>query len=325
MYNYAHMSFGVTILGASGYAGGELLRLLANHPAMAVVGLGAERAAGGLPAAVHPHLASSELPAMSPLIDAAAVEADVCFSALPSGVLTTLLPGISARIVVDLADDHRGSPGWVYGLVETKREEVRGANRVANPGCYPTAALLSLMPFVGAGSVDGPVIVDALSGVSGAGKRTDDSYLFASQHGSATAYGTTHHRHVPEMERELSRQAGKQMGVSFTPHLVPMARGLLATCRTRWIGDGDPADVLRDAYAKERFVYVSDGWPSTKAVAGTNRAAIHAELDVRNDYLVVSCAIDNLGKGAAGQAIQNANVALDLDEALGLDHVAVWP
>ncbi|HWC13208.1 MAG TPA: N-acetyl-gamma-glutamyl-phosphate reductase, partial [Actinomycetota bacterium] len=262
---------------------------------------------------------------LTPLAMAAATAADVCFSALPSGVLGSLIDEVAAPLVIDLADDHRAEREWVYGLPEMTRAELAGARRVANPGCYPTAVLLALVPFAHEGLIEGPVIVDALSGVSGAGKNVDESYLFASLHGSATAYGTTRHRHVPEMERGLSSFGGIETGVSFTPHLVPMARGLLATCRARWIGDADPNEILRDAYAKESFVHVSASWPSTKGVAGTNRASLHATLDVSNDLLVVSCAIDNLGKGAAGQAIQNANIALGLDETLGLEGVAVWP
>lgn len=287
--------------------------------------MGAERAAGRAAGEVHPHVDGLDLPAIATVGPAAATPADVCFSALPSGVLGRIADQVAAPLIIDLADDHRADDEWVYGLPEMRRDDLAGARRIANPGCYPTAVLLALVPFAREAAIEGPVIVDAMSGASGAGKSVDESYLFASLHGSATAYGTTRHRHVPEMERGLSSFGGIDTGVSFTPHLVPMARGLLATCRARWIGDADPNEILRDAYAKEAFVHASASWPSTKAVAGTNRALVYATLDADSGLLVVSCAIDNLGKGAAGQAIQNANIALGLDETLGLERIAVWP
>lgn len=325
VYKYAAMALQATVLGASGYGGADLLRLLARHPAFEIAALGAERAAGRPVGEVHPHVAGIDFPPITPLASAAATAADVCFSALPSRVLGNLRDDVAAPMIIDLADDHRADPEWVYGLTEMSRGDLTGARRIANPGCYPTAVLLALVPFARERAIEGPVIVDALSGVSGAGKNVDESYLFASLHGSATAYGTTRHRHVPEMERGLSSFGGIDTGVSFTPHLVPMSRGLLATCRARWVGDSEPNEILSDTYAKEPFVQVGASWPSTKAVAGTNHASIYATLDADNNLLVVSCAIDNLGKGAAGQAIQNANVALDLDETLGLAGIAVWP
>lgn len=325
LYKYAPMTARAAVLGASGYAGGELLRLVAGHRALQVVALGAERSAGRAATDVHPHLHDAGLPPITSVTAAVAIAADVCFSALPSGALGAIERQIAAPIVVDLSDDHRADPEWVYGLPEIGREPLRGVRRVANPGCYPTAALLALVPFARESLITGPVVIDAMSGVSGAGKNVDESFLFASLHGSATAYGSTRHRHVPEMERVLSAHGEGQIAVSFTPHLVPMARGLLATCRAPWLGNSDPDEILHDTYAKEPFVHVTESWPSTKAVAGTNLALIHATLDRENDLLVVSCAIDNLGKGAAGQAIQNANIALDLEETLGLEQVAAWP
>ena len=179
-----------------------------------------------------------------------------------------------------------------------------------------------------AGVITGPITVDAMSGTSGAGQDVDKAFLFSALHGSVAAYGTTEHRHVAEMERGLKRFGGLDAGLSFTPHLVPMARGLLATCRARLTGDmtdADATDILKSAYDAEPFVTVMDTWPATKAVAGTNRVLVSAKVDSRNDLLVCSAAIDNLGKGAAGQAIQNANVVLGLDESAGLEQVAAWP
>jgi N-acetyl-gamma-glutamyl-phosphate reductase len=176
--------------------------------------------------------------------------------------------------------------------------------------------------------LDGPVVVDAMSGVSGAGKGLDDNLSFSALHGSATAYGSINHRHRAEIERGLARLGGAELTVSFTPHLVPMARGLLVTARapmTSPIDDSAALSVLSDSYGSEPFVSITPEWPSTKSVLGTNRALVSARVDERAGLLIVSAAIDNLGKGAAGQALQNANIILGLDEQLGLESVAVWP
>lgn len=322
------MGIACSVLGASGYAGGELLRLIAAHPVLEPVALSAGSRAGDDLAAVLPHLTGAfDLPLMA-LEDAAAAPAEVCFSCLPSGALSAVLDGIAARVVVDLADDHRAEASWTYGLTEFSRREVAGATRIANPGCYPTATLLALVPFVARGVAADVVVVDALSGVSGAGRKSDDRLLFANLDGSAGAYGTTEHRHVPEMERHLAAFGGRAVTVSFTPHLVPLARGLVVTARTPLTGDLDDDGaraLLGDFYGREAFVDVVPEWPQTKAVSGTNRAHVSARVDRRAGYLVCSAAIDNLGKGAAGQALQNANVALGLDEAAGLGAFGVWP
>jgi N-acetyl-gamma-glutamyl-phosphate reductase len=232
------------------------------------------------------------------------------------------------RCVVDLSDEHRGDVAWIYGLCEFNRDSVPGKKLIANPGCYPTATLLALVPFARAGLIEGPVIVDAMSGTSGAGRKGEDHLLHASLDGNVTAYGSVTHRHIPEMERGLASYGRLEATVSFTPHLVPIARGLLVTARARITGqidDGDALEVLETAYSTEPFVTAIEGWPSPKSVAGTNRAVVSAHVDERNGLLVASAAIDNLGKGAAGQAIQNANLALGLGETTGLDAVGVWP
>ena len=229
-------------------------------------------------------------------------------------------------MIVDLGEDFRADDDWVYGLPELGRHP--GAKRVANPGCYPTASLLCLAPFVEAGVVGGPIVIDAISGVSGAGRALKDHLLFSNLDGGVTAYGTTDHRHVPEIERNLARIADQEVLVSFTPHLAPMPRGLLVTARGPLVGDltdADASEILRDAYAGEPFIEVFEGWPATKAVSGTNRAHLAARVDTRTGYLVCSSAIDNLGKGAAGQAIQNVNLSLGIEETTGLEAAAVWP
>lgn len=322
------MGLTASVLGASGYTGGELLRLLAGHPALAVDVAGARSQAGMDIGDVHPNLPDRTNGTLVSLAEAAAHPADVCFSCLPSGTLTEILDDVAAPIVVDLSDDHRAAPGWTYGLVEHARADIPRATRIANPGCYPTAALLCLVPFARAGVIGDLIVVDALSGVSGAGKNLDEMNLFSALHGSASAYGSTTHRHIPEMERGLTTFAATSATVSFTPHLVPMARGLLVTARaplTSALDDESALDVLRAAYATEPFISVKDEWPSTKAVVGTNRALLSARVDVHAGMLVASAAIDNLGKGAAGQAIQNANLALSIDETSGLEAIATWP
>lgn len=317
----------VAVLGASGYAGGELLRLLAGHPVMSVVAAAGATRAGEAVGDVHPHLRGAvDLPVV-PLHEAFS-GADVCFSCLPHGVLPGHLPKLTAGLVVDLAEDFRGDDRWVYGLPELIPGQIEGATRIANPGCYPTAMLLALVPFVRAGWCGGPLIVDAMSGVSGAGRAPRDGLLFANLVGGVGAYGDVRHRHVAEMERGLDAFGGSRVTVSFTPHLVPISRGLLVTARaplTRSVSDEEALEVLRSTYAAARFVQVVDEWPSTKAVAGTNMVHVSARVDDRAGVLVCSAAIDNLGKGAAGQAVQNANLALGLDEAAGLATLAVWP
>jgi N-acetyl-gamma-glutamyl-phosphate reductase len=317
-----------TVLGASGYAGGELVRLLAQHPVLTPVALGARLRAGVAVGEAHPHLAAGAPEAFAGLDEAAAVEADVCFSCLPSGKLAPLLDRVGARVVVDLSDEHRAAPGWVYGLPELNRAERPRATRIANPGCYPTGALLCLVPLAAAGAIGGPVIVDALSGSSGAGRSAAGHLTLAELGGSATAYGSTSHRHVPEIERGLGRFGALDTTVSFTPHLVSMPRGLLVTARAPLSEDLDDVgalEILRHAYAREPFVDVVETWPATKPLAGTNRAHVSARVDRRAGFLIASAALDNLGKGAAGQAIQNVNAVLGLEETAGLSALGVWP
>jgi N-acetyl-gamma-glutamyl-phosphate reductase len=231
-------------------------------------------------------------------------------------------------LVIDLSDDHRFDRGWVYGLTEFGRPGLVGAPRIANPGCYPTATLLALVPFVRAGLVEGPLVIDAISGYSGAGRAAEDRLSLATGSGGVTAYGGVDHRHVGEMERGLAAFGGAEHVVSFTPHLAPMPRGLLVTARAELgisMDDGAALEELRHSYSREPFVDVTAEWPTTKAVIGSNRAVVSARVDPRAGLLIVSCAIDNLGKGAAGQAIQNANVALGIEETAGLSGLGVWP
>ena len=322
------MTLECSVLGASGYSGGEVLRLLAGHPTLTAAVASASTRAGATVADLHPHLAPAPDLKLVTVEEALAARADVVFSCLPHGELTKVVDGLTAPLIVDLSEDFRADGDWVYGLSEFARTKIAGASRVANPGCYPTASLLALLPFATADLVSGPVVIDAISGVSGAGRKPDDRLLFANIDGSIGAYGTTAHRHIPEIEGGLTKLGDSELTVSFTPHLAPIARGLLATVRAPLKQELDATgarDVLNEVYSSEPFVSVIETWPQTKAVAGSNHAQVTAAVDERAGMLVASCAIDNLGKGAAGQAIQNVNIALGLDETQGLTSLGVWP
>lgn len=326
MHYYAEMGLSVGVLGASGYSGGECLRLLAGHPAVDLQGVGAQRHSGTEVESLLPHLTGLGLGTFVPAGDVAAQPFDVLFSCLPEGALESLGP-LGAQTIIDLSGDHRGHEDWLYGLADWVRPASPGS-AIANPGCYPTALLLAALPFASRGLIEGPVIVDGLSGVSGAGRSAADHLGFSSMHGTVTAYGTTSHKHVPEMERGLASLGGLETTVSFTPHLVPQARGLLVTARAKFnppLDDEKARSVLVETYGSAPFVEVAEPWPSTKAVIGTNRAYVSAHADERAGFLVMSAAIDNLGKGAAGQAVQNMNLALGLDETAGLEALGVWP
>ena len=327
----------VGVLGASGFAGAEILRLLASHPEFTVTYATGDSAAGELVADVYPSLAAAYGGLRLGVYDAAdAAGLDIVFAALPNGPAQQIVPDLLPKVghILDLSADFRLKdpalyPAFygaehqapelleeaVYGLPELYRAEIPGARLVAVPGCYVTAAALALAPFVRAGLVaPEAMIVDAASGVSGAGK---GKHPLATVDDDFTAYGLLDHRHRPEMEQVIGGQ------VLFTPHLVPMARGILATCYARPTPEGpsctqDALTVLGDVYAEEPFVVVSERSPSTKAARGANTAHLSARFDPRTGWLIVLCAIDNMVKGAAGQAIQCANLAVGLSETLGL-------
>jgi len=338
--------FRVGIIGASGFTGAELLRLLASHPGFELAFATGDTQAGTGVAELYPSLAAAHPTTRFAAWDPALLDGvDLVFCALPHGASQAIVPGLLAAgvRVVDLAADFRLRdpdlyPRWygeahtapdllarfAYGLPELFREPLRGARAVAVPGCYPTAASLALAPFVRAGLVEpAGMIVDAASGVSGAGRPPKATTTFCAVDEDFTAYGLIDHRHTPEIEQNLGGAS-----VLFTPHLAPMNRGILATCYARPTGDLDTAAALaalRDAYAGEPFVVVTEGSPSTKATLGANTAQITARVDPRTGWLVALCAIDNLVKGASGQAVQCANLATGQVESTGLPTVAVYP
>jgi N-acetyl-gamma-glutamyl-phosphate reductase len=336
----------VAVVGATGYAGGELVRLLAGHPDVTLVSVHARERAGQPLASEMPALAPLDLTLADGLPDPGS--ADVAFLALPSGASVEAVERMvgDGATVIDIGPDFRlrdetvhqawygGAPRprrlveeAVYGLTERSRHRLRGARLIANPGCYPTAALLAVAPFAAAGLLAGEVVIDAKSGVSGAGRTAARAFGFSELDASVSAYGLDGHRHRPEIEQGLADAGAGFAGVTFVPHLVPMARGLLATCYLPLARDLDAAalrGVLCDAYPGEPFIHVLDVPPATKLATGSNHAYLHAARSGPS-RAVVTCAIDNLGKGAAGQAIQNMNVALGLPETDGLGALGVTP
>lgn len=330
------------ILGASGYVGGELLRLLAAHPDLAPVKLFGESKAGQPLGVVHPHLAPAYRDAVVERFEKGALDGvDLVFAALPHGRSQKIAPAILDAGIpfVDLGadfrlDDAAAYERWyghdheapellgrfVYGIPELNREAITSARAVAAAGCYATAAILALKPLVESGFVNADsIIVDAASGVSGAGREAKEATGFSTVDGSFAAYGLLNHRHTAEMEMALGTT------VLFTPHLVPMARGILATCYAEAAARCDPLQVLGDAYAAEPFVHVLAAPPATKWVTGSNGVQLTARYDERTRRVLALSAIDNLGKGAAGQMIQCANLMLGLDETAGLSTIGVYP
>ncbi len=333
----------VGIIGASGFTGAELLRLCAAHPNLEVTFATGDSQAGTRVADLYPSLAAAypEIVYESWSLDLVD-DVELVFLGLPHGASQAIVPDLIARdvVIIDLAADFRLAdaglyPTWyhedhqapdllsrfVYGLPELYRSELRGARAVAVPGCYPTAANLALAPFARAEAValEG-IIVDAASGVSGAGRPPKAGTTFGSVDHNFAAYGLLDHRHTPEIEQVLGAS------VLFTPHLAPMSRGILATCYARPTTDlttESALDLLRSHYEGEPFVVVTEGSPSTKATLGANTVHITARVDPRTGWLVAIAAIDNLVKGASGQAIQCANLALGLDETAGLPLVAL--
>jgi N-acetyl-gamma-glutamyl-phosphate reductase len=342
------MTFTVAVAGATGYAGGEVLRLLLGHPDVEIATVTAGSSAGGRLGDHHPALA----PIADREILATDAETlsghDVVFLALPHGTSGPLSAGLDARLVVDCGADFRLSdpaawqrfyggdhPGtWPYGLPELpgQREALAHADRIAVPGCYPTVSTLALLPAVASGLVDpDAVTVVAVSGTSGAGKSSKPHLLAAEVMGSSSAYSVGGlHRHTPEIEQSLRRVTDRSVHVSFTPVLVPMSRGILATCTASLAGDQD-ADRARDVYAQaydpEPFVHLlPEGvWPTTKAVQASNRVDLQVAVDADAGVLVVVAAMDNLTKGTAGGAVQSMNIALGLPETTGLPMVGVAP
>jgi N-acetyl-gamma-glutamyl-phosphate reductase len=344
------MGLAVAVAGASGYAGGELLRLISGHPELQLGPAAAAGNAGAPVTGVHAHLTALGDRAFEPLDPDRLAAADLVFLALPHEDSARVAGALPPHVpVVDLSASFRlAGPGawsayygtpysgrWCYGLPELPgaRERIRGTRRVASPGCYATAAILALAPLLAAGLADpDDIVVVAASGTSGAGRAPSAALLATEVMGAMSVYqaGGTH-RHTPEIEQALGEAAGGRPVVSFTPSLAPMPRGILATCTARLRDPATPTSALRDAlaaaYAGEPFVHLlPDGrWPATGATLGSNAAHLQAAADRHAGRAVVVAALDNLGKGAAGQALQAANLMLGLPEAAGLTAQGLAP
>src|SRR6476620_1656245 len=335
----------VGIIGASGYTGAELLRLIAQHPDLELVCATGDSQAGGRAAELYPSLAVAYPDLVFERFDADRVAGlDLVFLGLPHEASMALAPSLHGKVgcLVDLSAAFRLKdaalyPTWygfthdqpellaaaVFGLPELHRQDLKEATMVATPGCHVTAATLALAPLVEAGVIAPTgVIVDSITGVSGAGRALKHSSMFCTVDEDVTAYGLLDHRHTPEIEQENGAQ------VLFTPHLVPLSRGLLATCYARPHGKVTTSSLLATLagrYGGEPFVVVRPASPSTKATMATNVAHITARFDERTNTVISICAIDNLAKGASGGAVQAANVALGLPETAGLATVGLYP
>jgi len=341
------------IIGASGYAGGELIRLLANHPGIEITAITSRTHEGKQLGEVFSSFTGWKGPVFGGSDTADAVQdCDVVFMAVPHGVAMRLAPDLlrMGKKVIDFGSDFRFrdpkvyekwykqehlepelAKGAVYGLPEFYRDEIRTAQLVGNPGCYPTSIALALEPILKAGLVDtSRIIIDSKSGVSGAGRKADLPNLFTELSGNFKAYGLAGHRHVPEIEQELSRIAGKDLKVCFTPHLLPIPRGILSTIHlglTREITTAEVEEMLLARYASEPFVKIlrEPVLPEIRGVAGTNTCHIGVRVDARTQSLIVVSVIDNLIKGAAGQALQNMNLMCGFEETTALLSWPVFP
>lgn len=340
------------VLGASGYTGAEAVRLILGHPKLELTAMTAHSRAGEVYSDVFRNFTGQALP---PLVKADEVDwddIDVVFACLPHGASQETIAKIYDRVetVIDLSADFRladpelyaqtyGRPheftelleGRVYGLSEFARDELRGAKLVACPGCYPTCSMLALLPGLAADLIDeDTIIIDAKSGVTGAGRKASLAFAFSETHDGAQAYGIGAHRHAPEMDQAIGQFAGKTAIVRFTPHLVPMNRGMIATCHVN-LKPGVTADQLRDAYVArykdEPFIHVLDEGqaPHTRHIRGSNHCQIGVFADRTTGSAVIVSVIDNLTKGSSGQAIQNYNLTQGWDQTLGLTHVGVFP
>jgi N-acetyl-gamma-glutamyl-phosphate reductase len=346
----------IGVLGASGYTGSELVRLLLRHPRAELVLLTAERRAGQAMRDVFPQFSPFDLPKLVAIegLDWAKADLDVAFCALPHGttqkVVKELLAQAPATKVVDLSADFRladtaAYAKWyghehhapelqkeaVYGLSEIHRREIRRARLIANPGCYTTCAELPLIPLIKDKAIDlDEIVVDAKSGMTGAGRAAKEAMLFSEVSEGFHAYGVGHHRHMAELDQEFSAAAGREVTVSFTPHLVPMNRGILSTIYVRSKRGRTPEDlhaILLKFYAREPFVHVLPfgETPQTRHVRGSNMTFIGVAKDRIVGRAILVSALDNLVKGASGQAIQNMNLILGYPETMGIEQVALFP
>jgi len=328
----------IGIVGVSGYGGSELLRLCVGHPGFELAYVAGDSTAGQALAQRFPALAGRPEGALviQRFVPEEVGKLDLLFASLPTGKSRDLLARLPSSVkIVDVGGDHRFVEGWTYGLTELpgQRERIRGASRLANPGCYPAAALLALAPLVKEGLIEAEgIVIDAKSGVTGTGRGGASDFGYAETNEDVFAYGLEAHPHVPEMEEALSRIAGRKASIAFTPHLVPMTRGILATCYARPRGAAS-ADRLRQAarscYRDEPFVKIVESTNGRSAhtgwATGSNLAFLSYAVNRQTGLVVALGAIDNLGKGASAQAVQNANLMTGQPETAGLTGLPLWP
>ncbi len=345
----------VGILGASGYTGAELVRLLINHPNVEIVLLTADRRAGQEMRQVFPQFTPVKLPTLVSIdaVDWAKADIDLIFCALPHATTQKVIKDLLGKApkikVVDLSADFRlhdpaAYQRWykhehsalelqkeaIYGLVEVYRDKIKSARLVANPGCYTTCAQLPLLPLIKAQAIDlDNIVVDAKSGMTGAGRSAKEEMLFSEVSEGFHAYGVGHHRHMAELDQEFSLAAGREVIVSFTPHLLPMNRGILSTIyvQSKNKSAEDMHAILSKAYANEPFVHVLPfgEMPQTRHVRGSNMTFIGVQKDRIAGRAIICSVLDNLTKGASGQAIQNMNLMLGYPETTGIEQVGLFP
>jgi len=343
------MALSVAILGASGYAGAELLRLLAGHEQAQVAVATADSQQGKKVADLYPNLAPCYPDLNFDSLSSEKINrADVVFSALPHGESMHILPCLKNDLIVDLGSDFRLKnselypefydrahvcpdqlPLWSYGLPELFRTEIAESKRIASPGCYATAIILALAPLVREGLIEDTIVVDAISGTSGAGRGAKPGLHFAHVFEDVRAYKIGDHQHIAEVEQSLNKLSPAQkVAVSITPHLAPMTRGIHATCSAQLVkscSSQEISQLFSTSYQHEPFIGVSDLPPGTKEVRGSNGVRIYPTVDHRTNRVIVVSVLDNLVKGAAGQAVQNMNIALGFSESLGLTNTGFYP
>lgn len=343
----------VAICGGSGYAGAELLRILSFHSEIEITVVTSEKSAGKRVSDLFPHLARFGNLIYEPLVrEEILSRADLFFMALPHGASQEAVDFFvsEGKSVIDLSADYRLRDAsvyeiWyktphrfkstlkkaVYGLPEINRKKIARSKLIANPGCYPTGAIIGLYPAIKNKLIDvESIVIDSKSGTSGAGRKSDTSFTFCEVNEGFKAYGIATHRHTPEIEQELSAIAKRDIKVNFTPHLVPIDRGILTTIYARIMKSIETEKVLelyRETYKKEPFVLILDAgkFPNVKNVRGTNSCEISVIVNKRTGTLIIVTAIDNLVKGASGQAVQNMNIMMGFPETMGLDSVALFP
>lgn len=322
------MSIRVGIVGVSGYGGGEALRLCATHPAFEVVYVAGESSAGAKLIEKFPGIGKLGDLVIEKWDPAALPQLDVLFASLPSGESKEALARVPASVkIVDIGGDHRFVEGWTYGLADVWPDQIRGKSRISNPGCYPSAALAAIAPLAANKLIDpARIIIDAKSGVSGAGRGGGSTFGYAEVNEDVSAYGLLKHAHVPEMTKAITQLAGQNAILAFTPHLIPMTRGILATCYAQ--GKATSAQCMEAArafYANRPFVRVTDRPPHSKWATGSNLVFVSYAADPERNLIIAIGAVDNLGKGAAGQAVQNANLITGQPETAGLEGTPLWP